>query len=114
MSALGPDSFPQPSSSWVDNFIQFAPIGAAAAIIRALLSEERATWGWNVRRTIAASITAWIAGPALLAYIDNFNVMLLALGAVSYAGPEVWDGVLKVVKSAVRLTLDSLKKRFGN
>lgn len=109
MSAFGPEDL-RGHDSWIDSFMQFAPIGASAAIIRAMLSEEKHTWGWNARRTIAASLTAWMAGPALAAYITDFNVMLLAVGAVSYAGPEVWDGLLRGVKKVIPVIIDWVSK----
>jgi len=89
MSALQP---PEPTdTSWVDTVLHYAPIGAVSAAIRFLLSDKPETWGYIIRHILAASLTAWIAGPAVDKIVGNQDAARLAIGAVAYASPHVWD-----------------------
>lgn len=99
MSALQP---PEPDVTLVDSFLHYAPIGAAAAIIRALLSEKPTSVGFILRRTIAASITAWLVAPACHSLCPTDGSAIAAVGAISYAAPEVWDCVGKKIVALVR------------
>ncbi len=106
MSAMDPGH----DASFIENVWYYAPIGAAAAIARALLSEDKYSWGWTIRRTIAASITAVIFGPALEGYCSSSGVLLACVGAISYAGPEVWDGVMRACKKGINMLLDKISR----
>lgn len=88
---MSPIQPPDDQQGFLDAIIQWAPIGAAAAITRALLSEDKESWGWVARRTIASSITAAIIGPALAYHMGNSGVAWACVGAVCYNAAAVWD-----------------------
>lgn len=91
MSSIQPD----PNGGFLDTVMHWAPVGAAASLIRALLSQNPGSYWWIARRTVAASITAALVGPAILAQSPNSGLAMACVGAVSYAAPEVWDWVGK-------------------
>lgn len=99
MSALQP---PDPDAGILDAIAHWAPIGAAASLVRALLSQNPGSFWWIARRTVAASITAALIGPAILAQSPNSGLAMACVGAISYAAPEVWDWAGKKVVSFVK------------
>lgn len=99
---MSPITPPDDQQGFVDALIQWAPIGAAAAVTRALLSEDKESWGWVARRTIASSITAAIIGPAVASQMGNSGVAWACVGAVCYNAAAVWDWVGKKVVSVLK------------
>ena len=83
-------------------------IGAFSMSARLLLSEDRQTWGWVARRVAAASITAAVAGYALTEYISSPGLRMGAIGALSYASPEVLDALLRAVKARANREADRI------
>ena len=83
-------------------------IGAFSMSARLLLSEDRQTWGWVARRVAAASITAAVSGYALTEYISSPGLRMGAIGALSYASPEVLDALLRAVKARANREADRI------
>lgn len=102
MSAIQP---PDDHQGFIEAVYQWAPVGAAAAITRALLSEDKESWGWVARRTIASSITAAIIGPAIAYQMGSSGVAWACVGAVCYNAAAVWDWVGKKVVALVKAWL---------
>jgi hypothetical protein len=103
-SPIDPESIPKE----LKDGVVASTIGAMSMAARLLLSEEKHTWGWVARRVMAASITAAIAGYALTEYISSPGLRMGAIGALSYASPEVLDALLRAVKARANREADRI------
>ena len=74
-------------------------LGGLAMTARLLLSTEPVTFGWVVRRVLAAAITAALVGYAVQDHIQSTGLRMAAVGAAGYAAPECLDYLLKYVKA---------------
>ena len=103
-SPVDPESIPKELRDGVVASV----IGAFSMSARLLLSEDRQTWGWVARRVAAASITAAVSGYALTEYIASPGLRMGAIGALSYASPEVLDALLRAVKARANREADRI------
>jgi len=74
-------------------------IGGLSMCTRLLLSTEKVSWGWVVRRVLAASITAIVVHAVVQDYIASPGLRIGAIGAISYASPEALDALLRWIKA---------------
>lgn len=68
-------------------------------VARLLLSTEPVSFGWVVRRVLAAAITAALVGYGIQDHIQSPGLRMAVVGASGYAAPECLDYVLKYVKA---------------
>lgn len=85
-------------------------LGGMAMVARLLMSTEKATWGYVARRIIIAFIVGFFASMAVKDYITSVKLQFAAVGALSYAGPEVCDFVLSYVRAKTEKELQSVKR----
>jgi hypothetical protein len=74
-------------------------LGGLAMTARLLLSTEPVTFGWVVRRVIAAAITASLVGYGIQDHISSPGLRMAVVGASGYAAPECLDYLLRYVKA---------------
>ena len=80
-----------------NDILTSAGLGAAAAAARHAMAEKKVPWRTVFLRTFAASVTAGFVGFAADALIEQESLRYAAIGAVSYAAPEVLGYLLKLV-----------------
>jgi len=78
---------------------------------RLLLSTEPVSFGFVLRRFLAASITAAFVGLGTKDYFHSTGLWLAVSGGAGYAAPEVTDYLLRWVKAKGE---SELKKVSGN
>jgi hypothetical protein len=74
-------------------------LGGFAMAARILLSTEPVTFGYAVRRFLAASITASLVGLGTKDYFSSQGLWLAVVGGSGYAAPEVADYFLRWIKA---------------
>jgi hypothetical protein len=74
-------------------------LGGLAMTARLLLSTEPVTFGWVVRRVLAAAITAALVGYGIQDHISTPGLRMAVIGATGYAAPEALDYMLKAIKA---------------
>ncbi len=74
-------------------------LGGLAMVARLLLSTEPVSFGWVVRRVLAAAITAALVGYGIQDHIASTGLRMGVIGAAGYAAPECLDYLLKYVKA---------------
>ena len=74
-------------------------LGGLAMVARLLLSTEPVSFGWVVRRVLAAAITAALVGYGIQEHIASPGLKMGVIGAAGYAAPECLDYLLKYVKA---------------
>ena len=74
-------------------------LGGLAMVARLLLSTEPVSFGWVVRRVLAAAITAALVGYGIQDHIASTGLKMGVIGAAGYAAPECLDYLLKYVKA---------------
>lgn len=74
-------------------------LGGLAMTARILLSTEPVSFGFVLRRSLAASITAALVGLATKDHFTSTGLWLAAVGGAGYAAPEVADYFLRYVKA---------------
>lgn len=78
--------------------MRFLPIGAAAMLARILMSQERVSPGWVIRRMFFAGVTACLVGWATDGYLTSQGLRFAAVGLAGYAAPEVADFALAYLR----------------
>lgn len=86
------------SSQTIKDGMVSSVLGGLAMVARLLLSTEPVTFGWVVRRVLAASITACFIGYAIQDHIASTPLRMAVIGACGYSAPEVLDFVLRYIK----------------
>jgi uncharacterized protein YlxP (DUF503 family) len=94
-SPVNPDDIPHE----VKDGLVASILGGLAMTARLLLSTEPVTFGWVVRRVLAAAITAALVGYAVQDHIQSTGLRMAAVGAAGYAAPECLDYLLKYIKA---------------
>ena len=90
-------------------------IGGLSMCSRLLLSTEKVSWGWVVRRVLAASITAIVVHAVVQDYIASPGLRIGAIGAISYASPEVLDALVRWIKAKANREVEKVGgKTNGN
>ena len=74
-------------------------LGGLAMTARLLLSTEPVTFGWVVRRVLAAAITAALVGYGIQDHISTPGLRMAVIGATGYAAPEALNYMLKALKA---------------
>jgi hypothetical protein len=78
-------------------------------VSRMLLSTEKVSFGWVVRRVLAASITACIAGYAVQDYISSPGLRWACVGGIGYCAPEALDFGLAWAKERAAKEVSKVK-----
>ena len=84
-------------------------LGGLAMTARLLMSEERVSIGWCVRRILAASITAVLVSYGTKDSIQSESLRLCVIGCLSYCMPEVTDYLIKYVKARGQKEVNNVK-----
>lgn len=84
---------------YVKDSIIASILGGLAMTARILLSTEPVTFGFVLRRFLAAAITAAIVGLATKEHFTSTGLWLACVGGSGYAAPEVADYFLRYVKA---------------
>jgi hypothetical protein len=84
---------------YVKDSIVASILGGFAMTARILLSTEPVTFGFVLRRFLAAAITAAIVGLATKDHFTSTGLWLATVGGAGYAAPEVADYFLRYVKA---------------
>lgn len=74
-------------------------LGGAAMSARMLLSEEKLSLGWIVRRFAAAMITAALVGLVAQDYITSKGALYASIGAAGAVAPEIMEYLIKYVRA---------------
>ena len=92
---FNPEDFPKE----VKDGLVASILGGLAMTARLLLSTEPVSFGWVVRRVMAAAITAALVGYGIQEHIQSPGLRMGVVGAAGYAAPECLDYLLKYVKA---------------
>jgi len=84
---------------YVKDSIIASILGGFAMTARILLSSDPVTFGFVLRRFLAAAITAAIVGLATKDHFQSTGLWLATVGGAGYAAPEVADYFLRYVKA---------------
>ncbi len=84
---------------YVKDSIIASILGGLAMTARILLSPDPVSFGFVLRRFLAASITAAIVGLATKDHFTSTGLWLACVGGAGYAAPEVADYFLRYVKA---------------
>jgi hypothetical protein len=74
-------------------------LGGLAMTARLLLSTEPVSFGWVVRRVLAAAITAAMVGYGIQEHISSPGLRMAVVGASGYAAPECLDYLMRYIKA---------------
>ncbi len=74
-------------------------LGGLAMTARLLLSTEPVSFGWVVRRVLAAAITAAMVGYGIQEHISSPGLRMAVVGAAGYAAPECLDYLMRYIKA---------------
>lgn len=73
-------------------------IGAVSFVIRMLVSTEKHSCGYVIRRTVIAGLTSLFVGMATQSYFSNQGLGYAAAGMAGYASPELIEAGLLWIK----------------
>ena len=94
-SPINPEELPPE----VKDGVVAAVLGGMAMCARLLLSTEPVTFGWVVRRVLAAAITAAMVGYGIQEHISSPGLRMAVVGAAGYAAPECLDYLMRYIKA---------------
>ena len=94
-SPIDPDSI----SPQVKDGVVAGILGGLAMVARLLLSTEPVSFGWVVRRVLAAAITAALVGYGIQDHIQSPGLRMAVVGAAGYAAPECLDYLMRYIKA---------------
>lgn len=89
---------PEDYSQLAKDSIIASALGAAGMVSRILLSEEKLTLGWIIRRTLAAGLVSILVGFALQDHIQSMTMRFAAIGLAGASAPEVLDSAITYAK----------------
>ena len=111
-----PDNLAGQASTDMANITPYVKDGVIASVLggmamtaRILLSTEPVTFGFVLRRFLAAGITAAIVGLATKDHFSSTGLWLACVGGSGYAAPEVADYFLRYVKAQGEQKLKEVK-----
>lgn len=104
-SPIDPDSIPRE----LKDGLTASVLGGLAMVSRMLLSTEKVSFGWVVRRVLAASITACIAGYAVQDWISSPGLRWACVGGIGYCAPEALDYGLAWLKARAGAEVSKVK-----
>lgn len=96
-------------SSLMKDGIIAAALGAAGMVSRILLSPERLTFGWMVRRLLASGLVSIFAGFALQDHISSLSLRYACIGLCGAAAPELLDAGIAWAKSRANAEVKKVK-----
>ena len=91
-------SSPDDYSQLAKDSIIASALGSAGMVSRILLSEEKLTLAWIVRRTLAAGLVSILVGFALQDHIQSMTMRFAAIGLSGASAPEVLDAAIAYAK----------------
>jgi hypothetical protein len=94
-SPIDPESIPKELKDGVVASV----LGGLAMTARLLLSTEPVSFGWVVRRVMAAAITAALVGYGIQEHISSPGLRMAVVGAAGYAAPECLDYLMRYIKA---------------
>lgn len=71
-------------------------------VSRMLLNPTPVSWGWIVRRTIAASVVSIFVGFALQSQVQSVALRYAGIGLAGAAAPEVMDAALQWLQGKMK------------
>lgn len=83
-------------------------------VARMLLSVEPLTFGWIVRRLVAASIIGVFAGFALQEHVSSLVMRFACIGLAGAAANEVMEGAIKWVNGKINNEVGKVTKGTAN
>lgn len=86
-------------------------LGSMAMIARILMSTERVTIGWVIRRLFAACITSILVGYGTKDYIQSESLRLCIVGICGYCAPEIGDFLIQYVKARGSTEIKKIKTK---
>jgi hypothetical protein len=89
-------------------------LGGGGMVARMLLSTEPLTFGWIVRRLVAASIIGVFAGFALQEHVSSLVMRFACIGLAGAAANEIMEGAIKWVNSKINKEVQSVTKGNSN
>jgi hypothetical protein len=94
-SPIDPESIPKELKDGVVASV----LGGLAMTARLLLSTEPVSFGWVVRRVLAAAITAALVGYGIQEHISSPGLRMAVVGAAGYAAPECLDYLMRYINA---------------
>jgi hypothetical protein len=94
-----PPSNPEEVNQLVKDGATAAALGAGAMTARLLVDQEKKSFGYVFRRIGIACIVGFFSSMVVKDYIQSTGLQFAAVGAMSYAGPEVCDFVLQYIRA---------------
>lgn len=95
---MNPPSHPDDIPPEIRDGILAGTIGAISFIIRMLVSTEKHSYGYVIRRTVIAGLTSFFVGMATQSYFSNQGLGYAAAGMAGYASPELIEALLLWIK----------------
>lgn len=95
---MNPPSHPDDIPPELRDGLLAGTIGAISFIIRMLVSTEKHSCGYVIRRTIIAGLTSFLVGLATQSYFSNQGLGYAAAGMAGYASPELIEALLLWIK----------------
>ena len=89
-------------------------LGAGGMVARMLLSTEPLTFGWIVRRLVAASLIGIFAGFALQEHVTSLVMRFACIGLAGAAANEIMEGAIKWLKNRINKEVDDVTKVKSN
>jgi hypothetical protein len=106
---------PQPNPDEVNQVLadgaKASALGAGAMTARLLLSTEKQSLGYVARRIMVACIVGFFASMVVREYIHSISLQFAAVGALSYAAPEVCDYVLQYIRAKGQAQVSAAKRK---
>ena len=81
-------------------------MGGSAMIARQLLSTDKPTWGYLLRSTFAACITAFFTNYACKDYVQSESLRVCCCGVAGFASPEILNYLLAYIKAKGQAKVD--------
>jgi hypothetical protein len=86
-----------------------AALGAGAMTARLVMSTEKQSVGYVARRIFVACVVGFFSSMVVKEYISSIHLQFAAVGALSYAAPEVADWTLAMVRAKLNAKLNEAK-----
>jgi len=103
---IPPPNDPEQINALMKDGAVSAALGAGAMTARLVMSTEKQSVGYVFRRITIACIVGFFSSMVVREYIQAIHLQFAAVGALSYAAPEVADWTLAMVKAKLNSKLD--------
>jgi len=107
-------SNPEDYQAIVKDSLIASVLGGGGMVARMLLSTEPLTFGWIVRRLIAASIIGVFAGFALQEHVSSLVMRFACIGLAGAAANEIMEGAIKWVNGKINKEVQNVTKGNSN